>query len=117
MICGTTNRLFGLLIRRLVGPGTFVAAAFLAAAFPGAAVFANGLEETRMPYPAPRRADPRFDTLDAYLAFLRQNGPMGLAWYRLRDDGLYERIARRPRGTPPELFTRQELLDRFGYTR
>lgn len=76
----------------------------------------NGPERTHMA-DQPSAGDPaNFDTLDAYLAFLEANGPMGVAWFRLREDGLYERIARRPPGQGPELFTRQELLDRFGFS-
>lgn len=56
-----------------------------------------------------------FETLDAYLAHLEELGTIGIAWFQLRPDGMYERIMRRPPGSAPELFTRQELQEMFGF--
>lgn len=58
-----------------------------------------------------------FESLDAYLAHLEQLGTIGITWYRRLPDGTYEMIRRRPPGTPPTVFTRQELLDRYGFVR
>lgn len=57
-----------------------------------------------------------FATLDAYLAHLERLGPIDITWYQRRPDGTYEMIQRRPPGTPPTIFTRQQLLDRFGFS-
>jgi len=56
-----------------------------------------------------------FETLDAYLAHLEELGTIGIAWYERRPDGRYQLITRRPPGQAPEIFTRQELLERFGF--
>ncbi|WP_439139942.1 hypothetical protein [Roseicyclus sp.] len=56
-----------------------------------------------------------FDTLDAYLAHLQTLGTLGITWYRALPDGRYEAVRRRAPGTPPTIFTRQELLDRYGF--
>jgi hypothetical protein len=58
-----------------------------------------------------------FETLDAYLAHLEGLGTIGITWYRALPDGTYEMVQRRPPGTPPTIFTRQELLARFGFAR
>ena len=57
-----------------------------------------------------------FETLDAYLAHLEELGTIGIAWFQLRPDGMYERIMRRPPGSAPELYTRQELQEMFGFS-
>jgi len=56
-----------------------------------------------------------FATLDAYLAHLEKLGEIGIAWYERMPDGRYQLIRRRMPGSEPEIFTRQELLDRFGF--
>ena len=56
-----------------------------------------------------------FETLDAYLAHLETLGTIGITWYRTLPDGRYEAVRRRAPGTPPTIFTRQELLDRYGF--
>lgn len=76
----------------------------------GPAAFGNGPEAER-----PFAQGQSFVDLDAYLAHLEALGPMDVPWYRLRPDGTYEQIRLRLPGTPPEIFTRQELLDRFGF--
>lgn len=57
-----------------------------------------------------------FATLDDYLAHLERLGTMDVTWYQRLPDCTYEMIQRRPPGTPPTIFTRQELLDRFGFS-
>ncbi len=56
-----------------------------------------------------------FATLDAYLAHLEKLGEIGISWYERMPDGRYQLIRRRRPGTAPEVFTRQELLGRFGF--
>jgi len=57
-----------------------------------------------------------FDSLDAYLAFLKQRGKTGVPWYREVKPGLYELVSRRGPGAEPRRYTRAELLERFGFT-
>lgn len=59
-----------------------------------------------------------FATLDEYLAHLRDRaGPIGQPWYRKVGGDTYELVTTIvPRGRP-ETFTRQQLMDRFGFTR
>jgi hypothetical protein len=57
----------------------------------------------------------RFASLDAYLAHLETLGTMGITWYDHRADGTYVEVRRRPPGEAPPVFTRQDLLDRFGF--
>ena len=56
-----------------------------------------------------------FADLDAYLAHLETLGTIGVTWYRRLPDGTYQEIRLRPPGTAPRIFTRQDLLDRFGF--
>lgn len=58
-----------------------------------------------------------FETLDAYLAHLEGLGTIGVTWYQRLPDGTYEMIRRRPPGTPPTILTREELLERFGFSK
>lgn len=59
-----------------------------------------------------------FATLDEYLAHLRDRaGPIGQPWYRKIGADTYELATNTvPRGRP-ETFTRQQLMERFGFTR
>lgn len=59
-----------------------------------------------------------FATLDEYLAHLRDRaGPIGQAWYREIRPGVYELVTTlRPRGEP-EIYTREQLMERFGFNR
>lgn len=58
-----------------------------------------------------------FESLDAYLAYLRQyNGPIDLPWWREVSPGLYELQVSMP-GAARERVTRAELMVRFGFTR
>jgi len=56
-----------------------------------------------------------FETLDAYLAHLQDLGAYGITWYERRPDGQYQLVRRRPPGEPPEVYSREELLLRFGF--
>lgn len=56
-----------------------------------------------------------FTTLDAYLAHLQDLGTIGIAWYERMPDGRYQLVRRRPPWEQPEVFTREELLERFGF--
>lgn len=56
-----------------------------------------------------------FETLDAYLAHLQGLGSIGIAWYERMPDGRYQLIRRRPPWQEPDIFTRAELLERFGF--
>jgi hypothetical protein len=56
-----------------------------------------------------------FATLDAYLAHLQHLGTIGIAWYERMPDGRYQLVMRRPPHEAPEVFTREELLERFGF--
>ncbi|PWK54701.1 hypothetical protein [Roseicyclus mahoneyensis] len=58
-----------------------------------------------------------FADLDTYLAHLQELGTMGIPWFQLLPDGRYMLVQRRPPGEAPEIFTRQDLLDRFGFAR
>ena len=58
-----------------------------------------------------------FEALDEYLAHLRRNSAIDLPWYREIRPGVYERVTTRvPRGEP-QVFTREQLMRRFGFTR
>ena len=71
----------------------------------------NGTGPTELPH----AEGMTFENLDAYLAHLQELGAIGITWYEQMPDGRYQMIRRRPPGQPPELFTRQELLERFGF--
>lgn len=58
-----------------------------------------------------------FETLDAYLAHLETLGTIGIRWYQRRPDGSYVVVERLPPGSAPQIFTRQELLERYGFAR
>ena len=59
-----------------------------------------------------------FATLDEYLAHLRDRaGPIGQPWYRKVGNDTYELVTNiAPQGRP-QTFTRQQLMERFGFTR
>ena len=58
----------------------------------------------------------RFETLDAYLAHLQQLGTMDIPYYERREDGTYVYIAGRVRPGPDDVYTREQLLERFGFS-
>ena len=58
-----------------------------------------------------------FATLDAYLAFLRERGAADVPWYQEIRPGVYAVVSRRGPGAPPLIYTRAQLMERFGFTR
>lgn len=59
----------------------------------------------------------RFHSLDDYLAHLRQHAaPIDQPWWREIRPGVYEHVKRMP-GAAPEIATRAELMERFGFSR
>lgn len=59
----------------------------------------------------------RFATLDDYLAHLAKGGTMDRPYYHRLPDGRYQLIAGRGSNRNPQFFTREELLDKFGFAR
>ena len=58
-----------------------------------------------------------FATLNEYLAFLEERGATDVPWFREIRPGVYEVVTRRPPGAEPQIFTREELMEQFGFTR
>ena len=59
-----------------------------------------------------------FSSLDAYLGHLQDRaGPVGQPWYRQIRPGVYEEVTTRVPPGPPVTATREELMERFGFTR
>lgn len=58
-----------------------------------------------------------FATLDAYLAFLRERGAYDVPWFQEVRPGVYALISRRGPKAPPLIYTREQLMQRFGFTR
>ena len=57
-----------------------------------------------------------FRTLDEYLQHLeRHAAPIDQPWWREIRPGVYQHVKRMP-GASPEIATRDELLQRFGFT-
>ena len=70
--------------------------------------------DQKLPYAKGRE----FETLDSYLAWREELGHRDLPWYLKREDGRYELVAgRRPPGYQPEVFTREELMEKYGFSR
>ncbi len=61
----------------------------------------------------------RLRTLDEYLAYLAKGAAMDKAWYRQIRPGIYRLETGNYRGPPlgQRIFTRQELLKKFGFER
>ena len=61
----------------------------------------------------------RFATLDAYLAYLEKTSALDNAWYRQIRPGLYRLETTTLRGPykGQRVFTRQQLLTKFGFQR
>jgi hypothetical protein len=57
-----------------------------------------------------------FATLDEYLAHLEALGAIDLPWWREIRPGVYERVTS-VRNRPREVATREELMQRYGFTR
>lgn len=81
----------------------------------GGALVPNDAKSNETEPGLPHAEGKNFGTLDAYLAHLETLGEIGIAWYERMPDGRYQLIKRRMPGSEPEVFTRQELLDRFGF--
>jgi hypothetical protein len=59
-----------------------------------------------------------FATLDEYLGHLRNYaGPIDLPWYREIRPGVYEYVTTMRPAPPPQTFTREELMRKYGFTR
>jgi len=59
-----------------------------------------------------------FATLDEYLEHLRQvAGPVDQPWYRKVRPGVYELVTSQRPAAPPQTYSREELMRKFGFTR
>lgn len=59
-----------------------------------------------------------FATLDEYLEHLRRYaGPVDQPWYRKTGPDSYEMVTTMQPAPPPQTYTRQELMRKFGFTR
>jgi hypothetical protein len=59
-----------------------------------------------------------FATLDEYLAHLRRYAaPIDKPWYREIRPGVYERVTTMVPRPAPQIYTRAQLMARFGFTR
>jgi len=81
----------------------------------GGALLPNDAKSNESEPGLPHAEGKNFATLDAYLNHLEKLGEIGIAWYERMPDGRYQLVKRRMPGSEPEVFTRQELLDRFGF--
>lgn len=57
-----------------------------------------------------------FPDLDSYLKHLEKLSAMDIPYYKRRDDGTYVYIAGRIRPGPDDVYTRAQLLERFGFS-
>ncbi len=62
-------------------------------------------------------ASARFATLDDYLAHLEKGGAMDRPYYHRLPDGRYQLIAGRGSNRNPQYFSRDELLQKFGFSK
>jgi hypothetical protein len=58
-----------------------------------------------------------FSSLDEYLAFRRGRGAHDIPYYREVGPGVYELVGRRGPDAEKKTYTRQELMQQFGFTR
>ncbi len=59
-----------------------------------------------------------FASLDEYLAHLRRYAaPIDKPWYREVRPGVYERVTTAVPRREPQIYTRAQLMQRFGFTR
>lgn len=59
-----------------------------------------------------------FATLDEYLEHLRNYaGPVGQAWYRKAGPHTYELVTTVQPAPPPQIFTREQLMRKYGFRR
>jgi hypothetical protein len=57
-----------------------------------------------------------FETLDSYLAYRRKLGAIDIPYYREISPGVYQLIVgRQPKSIPAKIYTRQQLLELFGF--
>ena len=56
-----------------------------------------------------------FAHLNDYLAYLRSLGPQDVPFYAPVRPGVYELVTLRPPGEAPRMFTRAQLLEKFGF--
>ncbi len=68
-------------------------------------------ERADLPYARGRR----FASLDDYLAFRRQLGQTDRPWYEEVSPGVYRLVARTLPRDQPQLFTRRQLMEQFGF--
>lgn len=73
----------------------------------------DGTGEGELPFAQGRS----FETLDSYLAFLRERGATGVPFYQEVRPGVYELISRRGPNAEPLFYTREELEEQFGFAR
>lgn len=59
----------------------------------------------------------RFETLDDYLRFLKKKSAMDVPYYRPVGPDTYEYVTGRGQKPPRPQFTRQELMEKFGFTK
>lgn len=73
-------------------------------------------DEARQAVNLPYARGHHFESLDEYLAYLKQyNGPIDLPWWREISPGVYRHEVRMAGGSAPETATRAELEERFGF--
>ena len=70
-----------------------------------------------MPTDLPHARGREFATLDDYLAYLERLSAMDIPYYKRREDGDYVYIRGRIRPTADDVYTRGELMQRYGFTR
>jgi hypothetical protein len=56
-----------------------------------------------------------FETLDDYLAYLKERGASDHPYYELQPDGRYLHVRGRGTMNDPHYFTRAQLLEKFGF--
>ena len=88
-------------------------AAPTAAGVPEAQDIAGGTMVTDLPHARGKS----FASLDAYLAYLKEVGTMDIPFYERRDDGRYVYIRGRIRPGPDDVYTREQLMERYGFER
>lgn len=68
--------------------------------------------------PLPDSFGRTFATLDQYLEHLRRYAaPVDKSWFREIRPGVYERVSTMVPRREPEIYTRAQLMERFGFTR
>ncbi len=95
----------------------FILAAVLAACQPNGSEPDTVIDDSTRPLTdLPYAQGLEFATLDAYLAHRETLGATDRPYYRRLKDGAYELVAgRRAPGAAPEIFTREDLLEKYGF--